>query len=155
MRLKNGIFEHVINYLIQTGRIKDQKELSEVTGITETTISRILHDKVKEPSKDTLRRLNAAFDYIFNMDYLNGKSTIMLVEDLMEIKHEQSSMAAEEPAGYSTKPLPLWADTLISIMSKQIKENEALNTELRQTISEVCTLRNDLQTLISTLKSQS
>ena len=73
---KNGIFEYVINYLIQTGRIKDQKELSEVTGITETTISRILHDKVKEPSKDTLRRLNAAFDYIFNMDYLNGKKCI-------------------------------------------------------------------------------
>jgi hypothetical protein len=94
------------------------------------------------------KRICVAFPNTFNLDYLlNGEGELL--------QHEQSSMAAEEPADYSTQPLPLWADTLISIMSKQIKENEALNTELRQTISEVRTLRDDLQTLISTLKSQS
>ena len=94
------------------------------------------------------QQINKTFPNTFNLDYLlNGEGELL--------QHEQSSMAAEERADYSTQPLPLWADTLISIMSKQIKENEALNTELRQTISEVRILRDDLQTLISTLKPQS
>ena len=49
-------------------------------------------------------------------------------------------------------PLPQWADTLIEIMSKQIKENEALNRELRQSIQQVNTLRDDLQNLLKKLK---
>ncbi|MBR6077848.1 MAG: hypothetical protein IKP63_05805, partial [Paludibacteraceae bacterium] len=44
--------------------------------------------------------------------------------------------------------IPTWADTLISIMSEQIKQNEALTRELRKSIAEVNTLRDDLRRLI-------
>ena len=145
MGTKNEIFENVINYLIQTGRIKDQKDFSAITGITEATISRIINDKVKEPSKSTLRRLNAAFDYIFNMDYLEGKSSTMLAYNASHV--EPSSIASEPPIAH----VPTWADTLTEILSKQIKENELLNSELRQSLKEVATLRDDLRTLLKSL----
>jgi hypothetical protein len=52
-----------------------------------------------------------------------------------------------EPAK-DTPTIPAWADTLISIVSEQIKQNEALTRELRHSIAEVNTLRDDLRRLI-------
>ena len=55
------------------------------------------------------KRICVAFPNTFNLDYLlTGEGDLL--------QHEPSSMAAEEPATYN-QPLPLWADTLISIMS--------------------------------------
>lgn len=41
--------------------------------------------------------------------------------------------------------IPTWADTLLSILSKQIAENEVLHAELRQSISEVNKLLETLK----------
>lgn len=143
---KNGEkFSDAYHWLVLNKLVDDQKDLSLKTDITPTTISRILTGKVK-PKIDTLRKFNSAFDNIFNMNYLLGNSTIMLVEDL---EAEQSSRASESTEIPYT-PVPSWASNLIEIMTAQIKENEALNRELRLSIEEV---RNALNRLYSVLDS--
>lgn len=140
MRLKNEIFATVLDWLIRERYVIDQRDLANKTGITATTISRIMTGKV-EPKDETLRKLNSAFGNMFNMQYLRGLSTTMLVAD------EETSTLHEEPAT-SYQPIPRWADNLIDILSQQIKENEALHRELRQSITEVNAIRTDLQKLI-------
>jgi transcriptional regulator with XRE-family HTH domain len=84
MQIYNALFAAAVDYLYKYKGVADQKELAEKTGITETTISRILNDKVKRPSEDTLRKLNAAFGYIFNMAYFRAEDTYMLLEDMQQ-----------------------------------------------------------------------
>lgn len=144
MRLKNEIFATVLDWLIRERYVIDQRDLANKTGITATTVSRIMTGKV-EPKDETLRKLNSAFGNMFNMQYLRGLSTTMLVAD------EETSTLHEEPAT-TYQPIPRWADNLIDILSQQIKENEALHRELRQSIHQVNTLRDDLQTLLKKLK---
>ena len=148
MRLKNEIFATVLDWLIRENYVIDQQDLAHKTGITATTVSRIMKGKV-EPKDDTLRKLNAAFGNMFNMQYLRGLSTTMLAADL----EQASSLHEDDKTPYTT--LPKWADNLIDIMSKQIKENEAINRELRQSITEVNALRTDLQKLIEKITQKS
>ena len=83
MRLRNEIFANVLDWLIANKGVTDQQDLAMKTGISKNTVSRIMTGKV-EPKDDTLRKLNAAFGGIFNMQYLRGESVIMLVEDLAD-----------------------------------------------------------------------
>ena len=147
MRLKNEIFATVLDWLIRERYVIDQRDLANKTGITATTVSRIMTGKV-EPKDETLRKLNSAFGNMFNMQYLRGLSTTMLVAD------EETSTLHEEPTT-TYQPIPKWADNLIDILSQQIKENEALNRELRQSITEVNAIRADLQKLIEKITQKS
>ena len=148
MRLKNEIFANVLDWLIREHYVIDQRDLADKTGITATTISRIMTGKV-EPKDETLRKLNAAFGNMFNMQYLRGLSTTMLVAD----QGQATSLHEDDKTPYTT--LPKWADNLIGIMSKQIKENEALNRELRQSITEVNALRTEFQKLLEKITQKS
>ena len=169
MRLKNEIFAHVFDWLVKKKMVKDQQDLACKTGIGKNTISRIMTGKV-EPKDDTLRKLNEAFDCIFNMQYLRGRSTTMLIKDVIyyeqhpeedalrgfdyTLQHqEEETPIASEPDTTPYQALPLWASNLIDIMSQQIKQNEVLNRELRQTIQQVNQLKTDLQTALQTLKN--
>jgi transcriptional regulator with XRE-family HTH domain len=147
MILRNEIFAHVLDWLVREKMVKDQQDLSMKTGISKNTISRIMTGKV-EPKDDTLRKLNESFGNIFNMQYLRGQSTTMLVAD----QGQATSLHEDDKTPYTT--LPQWADSLIDIIAKQIKENEALNRELRQAISEVNILRDDLKNIIKQIKNQ-
>lgn len=149
MTLRNEIFAHVLDWLVREKIVKDQQDLSMKTGISKNTISRIMTGKV-EPKDDTLRKLNQAFGNIFNMAYLRGQSHVMLIDDL---EHENSKLSEDDSLPYS--PIPRWEDSLISILSEQIKKGEALNEELRQSISDVDALRTDLQKLIEKITQKS
>lgn len=99
MRMLNDLFAIAVKWLCDNGKVRDQKELAERTGITETTISRILNDKVKRPSDATVRKLMKTFPGLFNPDYFEGKSIYMLMEDLLharmqveEKKHDSQDM---------------------------------------------------------------
>lgn len=157
--VRNECFRVAMDYLFKNGLIADQSELSKLTGISETSISRILNNRVKEPSESTIRKLNEAFGNIFNPEYFRGHSIHLLMEDVAYYaKHPEEDASSNrfvpiddrkkpEPAN-DTPPIPTWADTLISIMSEQIKQNEALTRELRKSIADVNTLRDDLRRLI-------
>lgn len=167
MRLRNEIFAKVLDWLIKERKVVNQKDLALKTGITQTTISRIMKGKV-EPEDETLRKLNNAFDNIFNLEYLRGKSTVAFAADNLYFKehpteHPLYVAPKESPAATPIKDevaeptpapfIPSWADTLISIMTEQIKQNEALNRELRQSIAEVNSLKSDLAAILHLLKN--
>lgn len=83
--LKNQLFIKAVDYLIDEGKVGSQKELAQVTGITEATFSNIRNDK-KIVSDKTIRKLLDAFPAIFNHDYFRGKSIYMLMSDYIEAK---------------------------------------------------------------------
>lgn len=126
MSNRNERFKAVLDWLYENGKVSDQRELSEVTGITETTISRILNGKVRQPSEDTLRKLNSAFDNIFNMQFFRGESDDMFAARHANIKEHTAELS------------------IIELAATLIKENEALRRQLTAAIEEVRTLRAEM-----------
>lgn len=151
MKLTNELFARALQWLYDHDEVKDQKELAEKTGITATTVSRILNDKVRQPSPDTARRLEKAFPGVFDkvVDQRHEMITnrahdiqmAVLGHQVEEPKVHQMTAADDDPRPH----LPTWADTLLGILSKQIAENEVLHSELRQSISEVNKLLETLK----------
>lgn len=146
MRLRNEIFAHVLDWLIQNNKVEDQKDLALKTGISQNTVSRIMTGKV-EPSDDTLRKLNATFGNIFNMQYLRGESIVMLIEDVAYYKShpgelnklingegdnkiDQSSLVN---AALAAKDAAIAAkDETIAALHEQIQAKDELIAALRQ-----------------------
>ena len=63
--VRNERFRVALDYLYKNGLVADQRELSEKIGVSETSISQILNNRVKKPSESTIRKLNEAFGNIF------------------------------------------------------------------------------------------
>ena len=146
MRLRNNIFAAAFDYLKRNTDIKTQKELARRMGVTENTITRILKDYT-EVTEDIITKLQTASGCIFNLQWLRGEDAFhMLASDLEE---EKVDMAAEdEPQPF----IPKWADAFFDIMTQQVKQNEALNRELRQSLAEVKEITQQLAELIKTIK---
>ena len=131
MRLSNELFVKALDWLYANNKVKDQKELAAVTGITETTISRILNDKVKKPSEDTLRKLNNAFGGIFNMEYFRGKNIHMIADDALQAKAEKHLQEIPKPIDYTfliekaVEKATAYADRTIASQERQLAEKDA------------------------------
>lgn len=165
---KNNLFFVAVDYLFKEKMVSSQKELAKKIGITETALSRIKKGQ-RIVSDETLRKMNEAFGHIFNMAYFRGRSTKLLIEDanyynqhpeednlrnfdkMLQRNQEHDTPIAAENDEIPYSPIPAWANTLIEIMSQQIKQNEALNRELHQTIENVKSLQNDLQNTLQKL----
>lgn len=78
---RNERFVSALDYLYRGGLVADQRELSRKTGIAETSLSRIINNKVREPSEATIRKLNTAFGNIFNPAFFRCESSQMILED--------------------------------------------------------------------------
>lgn len=79
--MKNNLFMVAVDHLFKEGLIDSQKSLAEKIGISEAALSRIKNG-TKTVSDETLRKMNAAFDGIFNMAYFRAESTKLLIEDV-------------------------------------------------------------------------
>ena len=85
-------------------------------------------------------KICAAFQGLFNLDYLlTGDGRLLL--------DEPQFVSEEHPSSF----IPSWADAFLDILANQVKENEALNRELRQSIERANVLCANLETLISKL----
>ena len=141
MRLRNEVFAHVLDWLIQNNKVEDQKDLALKTGISQNTVSRIMTGKV-EPSDDTLRKLNATFGNIFNMQYLRGESIVMLIEDVAYYKSHpgelNKSINGEGDNKIDQSSLVNAAlaakDETIAALREQIQAKDELIAALRQQI---------------------
>ena len=159
MTLANGIFAQVLDYLIKEKMVKDQQELAAVTGITETTISRILNDKVRQPSRDTWQKLNEAFGNIFNPQYFRGESTIMLLEDIRPETNthptiDQSSIVNASLSAYIQLTNRLTDDLKKKEieMQERLSEKDARIIELKNTIADKDTIIKDREARIVALE---
>lgn len=133
MRLKNEIFANVLDWLIQKGKVEDQKDLAIKTGISQNTVSRIMTGKV-DPSDDTLRKLNASFGNIFNMQYLRGESTVMLIEDVAYYKShpkELKKLFGEEEKEIDQSSL---INAALAAKDETIRTKDETIASLRETI---------------------
>ena len=121
--LKNQLFIRAVDYLIDEGKVASQKELAQVTGITEATLSNIRNDK-KIVSDKTIRKLLEAFPGLFNADYFRGKSIYMLMSDYLEDKIE----AEEKEKRIADKKAKMVADKKAGAKGKKtaIEEKEAV-----------------------------
>ena len=151
--VRNECFRVALDYLYKNGLVADQKELSEKTKLSQTAISRILNHRVKEPSEATIRKLNEAFGNIFNPEYFRGHSIHLLMEDLEYAqKHPEEDISSpqyvpfDERQKQASEPeqtyqaIPGWADSIIQLLSSQVKTIEALRREvvsLRQEITKL------------------
>ena len=156
MKLSNGLFAQAVQWIFENTEIKDQKTLSVFTGITETTISRILNDKVKRPSVDTIQKLNDAFDGLFNLAYFSGASVVLLNADAAYFKqHPEKSplhkaTIPESSGSVVPSDIPAWADSLIHLVSENtkvletlLKENAAMRKDVAAMRAEIKQLRAD------------
>ncbi len=145
MRLRNNIFAEAFDYLKREKGIKTQKRLAELMGVSEDTITRILKDRC-EVTEDIITKLQTASGCIFNLQWLRGEDAFhMLVSD---VPTYHIDMAAED----DPKPfIPSWADSFFDIMTQQIKQNEDLNRELRQSITEMKEITKQLSLLVKAL----
>ena len=156
--VRNECFRVAMDYLFKNGLIADQSELSKLTGISETSISRILNNRVKEPSEATIRKLNEAFGNIFNPEYFRGHSIHLLMEDVAYYAQhpekdissskyvpieERSEQVAEPSQEYQS--IPKWADSLIQLVSTQVRTIEDLRRE-------IATLREELHAVLTNKK---
>lgn len=136
---KNRRFLDAVDYLIQMKIVDSQKELSEITGITEATISNIRQYN-REVSNKTIFKFLEHFPNLFNTDYFMCKS--------VEMTNPQKGKETKR----QSNDIPAWADTFINILSKQVSENEALNRQLKAELEEVRTLRSELQQAITAFR---
>ena len=145
MRLRNNIFAAAFDYLKREKGIKTQKRLAELMGVSEDTITRILKDRC-EVTEDIITKLQTASGCIFNLQWLRGEDAFhMLASDVLT---EHIDMAAEgDPKPF----IPSWADSFFDIMTQQIKQNEVLNRELRQSITEMKEITKQLSLLVKAL----
>lgn len=75
-------FARAFYYLRSKKLVRNQRELADRIGSTETTISRNKHGHVNRPDEETIYKFNAVFGHIINAAYLRGESDVMLVSDL-------------------------------------------------------------------------
>lgn len=143
MKLKNEIFAFVLDWLVKNKGVDGQKGLSQITGISQNTVSRIMTGKV-EPSDDTLRKLNDAFGGIFNMNYLRGISTVMFIEDEMYYAqhpdehplYEKKEPAAQIPDMSSVFNSALAAkDDAIASLKRELATKDDLIQSLRDQLA--------------------
>ena len=161
----NQAFLRVFDY-VKRARNLTQGELAKLIGCDSSLIS-MYKSGEKKVNEDMMCRLAIESPENININYMLGISEYMLVKNvpdeeqlnlcskenpdyevIMRKRQEQEkpSIASEDQSKYN--PIPTWADSLISILSQQIKENEALHRELQNTISEVKNLQKKLKKII-------
>lgn len=154
--VRNECFRVALDYLYKNGIVVDQRELSEKTGISETSISRIINNRVKEPSDATIRRLNEAFGNIFNPQYFRGQSIHLLLEDAAYYEqHPEKDISSKKYVPFyqrqkSKNEEPSWADALLFRQTQQEKEMEELRRMLKATLEKVDVLTQKLDAVLKT-----
>ena len=129
--LKNERFVSAVDYLIESKYVKGQNELASVTGINESTLSNIRNNK-KNVTDKTIYKLLDAFPGKFNSDYFRLKAYHMLADEPVQ---------ASEPAT-DYVALPTWADSIIQLVTEQVKTIEDLRREIAALHQEINKLKS-------------
>ena len=140
----------VYEYLRYNSHIHTQSDFAEIIGARRPGISAALNGREAYLTDSLFKKICARFP-IFSLDYLLHGTGSLLLDQERGVTDYYPSTVNEPTAPLQTTPIPQWADSLISIMSQQIKENEALHRELRQSIQSIRQLQQQLQTIIQTL----
>ena len=134
MSMKKENFAKAVEWLYANGKAKDQTDLSDITGITQTSISRILNGRVKQPSANTLRKFNAAFQGIFNMDFLLGNSDEMFaastnIHHQTPNTHQPSTDFTPEQSKMINSMIAAYDETIVSMKRELAAKDDVIETK--------------------------
>lgn len=141
------VYEHLRKYY----NVHTKTGFAEAVKYGRTSMSSAMNGNELYLTDSLFRSICLAYPNVFNLNYLlTGEGSLLQPNKEAVIGRYPAppGMVSEDAPSES---LPLWADTLIRIMSKQISENEALHSELRNSIDELSKLKNQLSQLIQSL----
>lgn len=130
----------VYDYLHSNKGIHTKAGFADAIKYARAYVSSALNGNEKYLTDKLFRSICGAFPETFNLDYLLNGDGRLLLEEPQFVKEDNPS-----------PPIPSWADAFLDILANQVKENEALNRELRQSIERANALCSNLETLISKL----
>ena len=122
MNERNERFKKALDWLYANGKVTDQRELSSITDINEATISRILNNKVRQPSSETIRKLVSKFPEL-NPAYIRAES------DSITIDGEYSHGDKQQPIDPSSMTNAVIASLHVAISAKN-ETIAVLNSQL-------------------------
>lgn len=132
------VYEHIRwKYNIHT-----QQEFAETIDVTRSALSKAMNGNDSYLTKNLFKKICVAFPGEFNLSYLISGNGELLYQG----EPDTGTQVSED---IPLPHMPIWADTLITILSKQITENEALHAELKQSIEQINELKKELQSLIN------
>ena len=77
-------FRELLNDIAERDGVRRFNKLAELTGIAPNTFTRIKKNEGAEVDVETFRKLNAAFGNRYNVQWFQGDSDYMLLEDVPE-----------------------------------------------------------------------
>ena len=144
MRLRNNIFAAAFDYLKRNKGIKTQKQLAQLMGVSEDTITRILKDRT-EVTEDIITKLQTASGCIFNLQWLRGEDTThMLAQDLADdVDNVMPQQGMPDPSSM-VNALLAKSDETISALKSVIKTKDEQIADLRRELEDK---RDHIETL--------
>ena len=127
MRLRNNIFAAAFDYLKRNKGIKTQKQLAQLMGVSEDTITRILKDRT-EVTEDIITKLQTASGCIFNLQWLRGEdATHMLAKDLADDVDKTAPEHGMPDPSSMVNALLAKSDETISALKSVIETKDVAN----------------------------
>lgn len=142
----------VYEYLRKHYNVHTKTGFAEAVKYGRTSMSSAMNGNDLYLTDGLFRSICLAYPNVFNLNYLlTGEGSLLQSnkEAVLGRYPAPPGMVSEDAP--SSESLPFWADSLIRIMSKQISENEALHSELRDSIDELSKLKTQLSHLIQSL----
>ena len=124
----------MLNDIFERDGIKTFKQLSEMSGISQNTFTRIKRNEVKEVDIETFRKLNAAFDDRYNPQWFQGDSPYMLIK---YYQHAQKDRQTAIPEYASLLNAALASkDETIEAYQKRLEDKDVIIESLRAQLAE-------------------
>lgn len=139
----------IIDYILEHRIFIDQKQIAAAAGLTSTSISRMKSGAIKNPTVSSLMKINDACGGIFNVDYLRGRSPVMLAKDAPNADGEPVAPASPpasnaELSSYANSALASKDETIEALKSK-LADRDQLVDELREQLAEKRRDKTELQ----------
>ena len=141
----------VYEYLRKHYNVHTKTGFAEAVKYGRTSMSSAMNGNDLYLTDGLFRSICLAYPNVFNLNYLLTGEGSLLQSNKEAVLGRYPAPPGMVSEDVPSESLPLWADTLIRIMSKQIAENEALHSELRDSINELSKLKTQLSHLIQSL----
>ena len=141
----------VYEYLRKHYNVHTKTGFAEAVKYGRTSMSSAMNGNDLYLTDGLFRSICLAYPNVFNLNYLLTGEGSLLQSNKEAVLGRYPAPPGMVSEDVPSESLPLWADTLISIMSKQIAENEALHSELRRSIAEVSDLKTQLSHILQSL----
>lgn len=126
---RNEKFKKILDWLYAEHKVIDQREFSAKTGINEATISRIINNKVKQPSADTIRKIVDTFPEI-NPGYLRGED-----ENITILPSSPPTPQATIDTSNMVPALIAAKDEVIESLKRELRAKDELIASLRRELA--------------------